>query len=109
MGAISVTTRIPCDYHNDHDHDNHNHDKYYNDNMMTSLLDSKTLIEIFKFAPAIISLFGVIYLLYKIIIKKDETITTLVNGTQADIERFSKMLTLLEILVNRGQREKGDR
>jgi len=69
-------------------------------------LDSKTLIEIFKFTPAIISLLIVIYLLYKIIIKKDETINKLVNGTQADIERQSKMLALLEILVNRANESK---
>jgi hypothetical protein len=46
--------------------------------------------------------------MYKIIIKKDETITTLANGSQADIERFSKMLTLLEILVNRRETGKGE-
>jgi hypothetical protein len=75
---------------------------------MTTLLKPQTLIEIFKFAPAIVALFGVIYLMYKIIIKKDETITTLANGSQADIERFSKMLTLLEILVNRRETGKGE-
>jgi len=69
-------------------------------------LDSNTLIEIFKFTPAIVALLLVIYLLYKIIIKKDETINKLVNGTQADIERQSKMLTLLEILVNRASESK---
>jgi hypothetical protein len=59
------------------------------------------LIEIFKFTPAIIALLAVIYLMYKIIMKKDDTITKLVNGSQADIQREAKMVTLLEILVNR--------
>ncbi len=64
-------------------------------------MDSETLIEIFKLAPAIASLLCVIYLMYRIIIKKDDTINKLVAGSQADIERQAKMLTLLEILVNR--------
>mgnify|MGYP001818879772 CR=1 FL=1 len=72
---------------------------------MTSL-DSHTLVDLFKFAPAVMALLAVIYLLYRIIVKKDETINKLVNGTQADIERQSKMLTLLEILVNRGMETK---
>jgi hypothetical protein len=72
---------------------------------MNEVIKPDTIIEAFKLAPAVVALFGVIFLLYKIIIKKDETISKLVNGTQADIERQSKMVTLLEILVNRGQRE----
>ena len=76
----------------------------YDYNMMG--ITSTTLIEIFKFTPAIVALLVVIYLLYKIIIKKDDTINKLVNGTQADIERQSKMLTLLEILVNRANESK---
>ena len=72
-------------------------------------VDAKLVIEIFKFAPAILALMIVIYLLYKIIMKKDETITKLVNGSQTDIERESKMITLLEILVNRsGADRRGD-
>lgn len=59
------------------------------------------LIEVFKFTPAIIALLAVIYLMYKIIMKKDDTISKLVNGSQADIQREAKMVTLLEILVNR--------
>lgn len=68
-------------------------------------LDNKTLVEIFKFAPAILALFGVIFLMYKIIMKKDETISKLVNSSQADIQREAKMVTLLEILVNRSGAE----
>lgn len=65
-------------------------------------MTSEVVIELFKFTPAIVALLCVIFLLYKIIIRKDETINRLVNGSQADIERQAKMLTLLEILVSRG-------
>lgn len=67
-------------------------------------LDSTTLIELFKFAPAIIALFGVIWLMYRIIIKKDETMRKMAEGTKSDVERQAKMVALLEILVNRGGR-----
>jgi hypothetical protein len=69
-------------------------------------LDSKTILEVFKLAPAIVALFGVIYLMYRIILKKDETIAKLVKGSESDIERQSKMVTLLEILVSRGEQER---
>ncbi len=67
-------------------------------------LDTKTIAELFKLAPAIIALFGVIFLMYRIIVKKDETISKLVTGSQSDIERQSRMVALLEILVNRAER-----
>jgi len=71
---------------------------------MTQLLKPEVIVEIFKFTPAVVALLTVIYLMYRIIVKKDETISKLVNGSQADIERQSKMVTLLEILVSRGQK-----
>jgi hypothetical protein len=64
--------------------------------------DNKTLIDLFKFAPAIVALFGVIWLMYRIIIKKDETMRKMAEGTRSDVERQAKMVALLEILVNRG-------
>jgi hypothetical protein len=70
-------------------------------------IDSKTLMEVFKFAPAVLALLAVIYLMYKIIIKKDETISKLVDSSKMDIARESKMITLLEILVSRSGAERG--
>ena len=67
-------------------------------------LDASTIAELFKLAPAVIALFGVIFLMYRIIVKKDETISRLVTGSQSDIERQSRMVALLEILVNRAER-----
>jgi succinate dehydrogenase hydrophobic anchor subunit len=66
-------------------------------------MDSKTWIEIFKLAPAIVALLCVIYLMYKIIMKKDETIKDLVKLSEADIARQAKIITLLEILVTKGR------
>jgi hypothetical protein len=66
-------------------------------------MDGQTWIEIFKFAPAIAALLFVIYLLYKIIVKKDDTIKDLVKLSEADIARQAKIITLLEILVNKGK------
>ena len=74
-------------------------------------LDGELVAELFKLAPAVIALFGVIYLMYRIILTKDETINQLVTGGQSDIERQSRMVALLEILVNRaehGGSSKGD-
>jgi hypothetical protein len=45
--------------------------------------------------------------MYKIIIKKDETISKLVDSSKMDIARESKMITLLEILVSRSGAERG--
>jgi hypothetical protein len=66
-------------------------------------VEPETLIEVFKLAPAIVALFGVIYLMYKIIMKKDETIKELTGSQKSDIERQTKMITLLEIIVDRGK------
>ena len=68
-------------------------------------MEAETFIDIFKFAPAIAALLFVIYLMYKIIIKKDTLIEELVKGSQEEINRQAKMLTLLEILVNRANKE----
>jgi hypothetical protein len=86
-------------------YNHHNHDNYYVYNIMN--WDPKILFEVFKFAPAIVALFAVIYLQYRIIMKKDQTIEKLVNSSQADIERQAKMITLMEILVNRAQQGGG--
>ncbi|RLI49284.1 MAG: hypothetical protein DRP09_20795 [Candidatus Thorarchaeota archaeon] len=70
---------------------------------MTIPIENPTVIELFKFAPAVIALMGVVYLLYRLLVKKEETLKSLIKGTQSDIERQAKMITLLEILVNRSR------
>jgi type IV secretory pathway VirB3-like protein len=70
-------------------------------------IDSKLLLDVFKLAPAIAALLVVIYLMYRIIINKDEVIKQLVVKSQSDIEQQSKMVTLLEILVNRAEKKGG--
>jgi len=65
-------------------------------------MDAETAFEAFKMAPAIVALLIVIYLLYKLQVKKDEIIAKLADGNQGDIERQTRMLTLLELLVKRG-------
>ena len=64
-------------------------------------METETVFEAFKMAPAIVALLIVIYLLYKLQIKKDEIIAKLAEGNQGDIERQTRMLTLLEVLVKR--------
>ncbi len=57
-------------------------------------LSPETILDAFKMAPAIVALLIVIVLQFRLIMK-------LVTGSQGDIERQSKMLTLLEVLVDR--------
>lgn len=64
-------------------------------------METETIFEAFKYSPAIVALLIVIYLLYKLQIKKDEIIAKLAEGNQGDIERQTRMLTLLEVLVKR--------
>ena len=57
-------------------------------------MDADTVMNAFKLAPAIVALLIVIYW-------QHGTITKLISGNQGDIERQTKMLALLEILVQR--------
>ena len=63
--------------------------------------DWPVIMEAFKFAPAIIALLIVIYLLYRLLIKKEESIHKIIKHDEADERRNDKILTILEILVNR--------
>lgn len=58
-------------------------------------------IEIFKTSPAIVALLIVIFFMYRIVVSKDRSLHDLIAAGSQDIERQSKILTLLEILVNR--------
>jgi len=57
-------------------------------------LSSETILDAFRIAPAIVALLIVIFLQYRLIWR-------LITGSQKDIARQSKMLTLLEVLVDR--------
>ena len=63
--------------------------------------DWTTILEAFKFAPAIIALMVVIYLMYRLLIKKEESIHKIIQNDKAEEKRNDKILTILEILVNR--------
>jgi len=67
---------------------------------MTGIEDS-TMIELFKISPAIIALLVVIYLMYKLLVRRDEIIQQIIQKTKSDMERQSKLIALLEILVAR--------
>ena len=68
-------------------------------------LDSDTIVRLFQFAPAVIALLIVIYLQHKQLMRKDELVKSILEITDADTQRQSKLMALLEILVNR--REEG--
>jgi hypothetical protein len=51
--------------------------------------------------PAVLALLVVIYMLYLIIQSKDATIKEMLQISQGDIERTSKLTALLEILVSK--------
>jgi succinate dehydrogenase hydrophobic anchor subunit len=66
--------------------------------------DWLSFAEVFKMAPAVVAMLVVIWLMYKMILKKDETMQKMMEQTKDDATRWAKMLTLLEILVSRGDR-----
>lgn len=72
------------------------------------LPQSGWVIELIKISPAIFALLAVIYWLYRIILAKDATTAQLVTAQKGDIERQSKIIALLEVLVHRADRGKGD-
>lgn len=63
--------------------------------------DWKMILEAFTFAPAIIALLIVIYLLYRLLIKKEESIHKIIKMDEDSERRNEKIITLLEVLVNR--------
>jgi hypothetical protein len=63
--------------------------------------DWATILDAFKFSPAIIALLIVIYLLYKLLIKKEESIHKIIKLDEDSEKRNEKIITLLEVLVNR--------
>ena len=65
--------------------------------------DWKTVLEAFKFAPAILSLLVVIYLMYRLLMRKEDSISKVIELSKEDQKRNEKILTLLDILVNKGR------
>lgn len=66
----------------------------------THILGPGFWLRVLEISPAIAALLAVIYLMYKLLVAKDKTIADLVKAGQGDIERQSKMITLLEVIVN---------
>jgi hypothetical protein len=60
-----------------------------------------TILEAFRFAPAVMALLIVIYLMYKLLIKKEESIHKIIKLDEESEKRNEKILTLLDVLVNR--------
>ena len=65
-------------------------------------VDWKTILDAFKFAPAILSLLVVIYLMYRLLMRKEDSISKVIELSKEDQKRNEKILTLLDILVNKG-------
>ena len=65
-------------------------------------VDWKSLLDAFKFAPAILSLLVVIYLMYRLLMRKEDSISKVIELSKEDQKRNEKILTLLDILVNKG-------
>ena len=63
-----------------------------------------TVLEAFKFAPAVIALLIVIYLLYKLLLKKEDSITKIIKLDEEAEKRNERIITILEILVSRREK-----
>jgi len=72
-------------------------------------VDPTIWLRALEISPAIAALLAVIYWLIRLIFNKDKAMHALVIANQGDIERGSKILTLLELLVQRQtSRKRGD-
>lgn len=72
-------------------------------------VDPTVWLRALEISPAIAALLAVIYWLIRLIFQKDKAMHALVVANQGDIERGSKILTLLELLVQRqASRKRGD-
>jgi len=64
-------------------------------------VESEHVLEAFKASPVIAALLLVIVLLVWLLKSKDVALTKLIEVSRSDSERYGKLITLLEILVNR--------
>jgi hypothetical protein len=66
--------------------------------------DWNVILKAFEIAPAIIALLIVIFLLYKLLVKKEETLAKILKLDEESEKRNERILTILEILVNRREK-----
>ena len=64
------------------------------------MIESGHILEAFKINPAVVALILVIVILSYLLIRKDKVLQVLVELSKGDSERYGKLITLLEILVN---------
>lgn len=69
----------------------------------TYLISSESLLEAFKYAPAIVALLIVIVMLFRLLHKRDSMLERMIHATEEDINRQSKLITLLELIIQRGK------
>jgi hypothetical protein len=68
---------------------------------MTDVTIWDRIVKAFESQPIALALLIVIFLLYRIIQSKDSTIKELLVISKGDIERNSKVIAILEILLSR--------
>jgi hypothetical protein len=61
--------------------------------------DWNIILNLFKYTPGIAALLIVIYLMYKLLLKKEESLNKIIELNKDDQRRNEKILTLLEILT----------
>jgi hypothetical protein len=61
----------------------------------------KAIVEVFKTQPGVLALMIVVGLLFLLLWKKEVILQEFVKGQKIDAERAARMLTLLEVIVNR--------
>lgn len=64
------------------------------------MIESGHILEAFKINPTVVALILVIVILSYLLIRKDKVLQVLVELSKGDSERYGKLITLLEILVN---------
>jgi predicted PurR-regulated permease PerM len=64
------------------------------------MIESQHVLEAFKVNPVLVALIIVILFLCYLLLRKDKVLQRLVEVSNSDSERYGKLITLLEILVN---------
>jgi len=68
-------------------------------------IGSEHVLEAFKINPVLVALIIVILFLCYLLLRKDKVLQRLVEVSNSDSERYGKLITLLEILVNQKKGE----
>jgi predicted PurR-regulated permease PerM len=69
------------------------------------MIESEHILEAFKINPVLVALILVILFLCYMLLRKDKVLQRLVEVSNSDSERYGKLITLLEILVNQKKGE----